>query len=161
MVEEVKMIIIRLGWVILFLGRELGITAAGNGFTFVQNMLFVHFIILISIFFIFLIMHSIKSGCCWSGTGRGWRWHGWRNIYRLCESLIVSFWKHSLPELCFCRLLFQLLFHVMLAHFSGIKMPPCAAATKSIYWTSTPRSCCGDIFLVCSAATWANLWSKN
>jgi len=107
------------------------------------------------------IMHSIKSGCCWSGAGRGWRWHGWRNIYRLCELLMVSFWKHSLLELCLYWLLFQLLFHVMLAHFSGIKMSSCAAATKSIYWTSTPRSCCGDFFLVCSAATRANLWSKT
>lgn len=36
-----------------------------------------------------------------------------------------------------------------------------AAPSKTFYWTSPSRSHCGDILLICSAATWTNLWSKN
>jgi len=36
-----------------------------------------------------------------------------------------------------------------------------AATAKVVYWFSPSRSCCGNLFVIRSTATWTHIWSCN
>lgn len=35
------------------------------------------------------------------------------------------------------------------------------APSQTVYWSSSPGSCCWDVFFICSAATGTHIWSQN